>query len=152
VRELHRRIVFRSQPEIGGIYSTLPRRIAGSPVVFPNAVKIPGLMKEYGERLAKAAPEPVTSFDAHFRLVAIHPFTDGNGRTARLLMNLLLLREGYPPVAVRPEDRKTYLDTLEHASMRGDIKPFQTFMHRRLDATLGEYLSALQEALPEPKP
>jgi Fic family protein len=152
VRELHRRIVFRSQPEIGGIYSTLPRRIAGSPVVFPNAVKIPGLMKEYGEWLAKAAPEPVTSFDAHFRLVAIHPFADGNGRTARLLMNLLLLREGYPPVAVRPEDRKTYLDTLEQASMREDIKPFQTFMHQRLDATLGEYLSALQEALPtEPK-
>jgi Fic family protein len=152
VRELHRRIVARSQPEIGGIYSRLPRRIAGSPVVFPNAVKIPELMKDYGERLAKAAPEPAASFDAHFRLVAIHPFADGNGRTARLLMNLLLLREGYPPVAVRPEDRKTYLDTLEHASMRDDLKPFQTFMHERLDATLGEYLSALQEALPpEPK-
>ncbi len=152
VRELHRRIVARSQPEIGGIYSTLPRRIAGSPVVFPNAVKIPGLMQEYGEWLANAPPEPATSFDAHFRLVAIHPFADGNGRTARLLMNLLLLREGYPPVAVRPEDRKTYLDTLEQASMREDLKPFQTFMHQRLDATLGEYLSALQEALPpEPK-
>jgi Fic family protein len=152
VRELHRRIVFRSQPEIGGIYSTLPRRIAGSPVVFPNAVKIPGLMKEYGEWLAKTDPQPATSFDAHFRLVAIHPFADGNGRTARLLMNLLLLRGAYPPVAVRPEDRKTYLDTLEQASMRDDIKPFQTFMHKRLDATLGEYLSALQEALPpEPK-
>jgi Fic family protein len=148
VRELHRRIVFRSQPEIGGIYSTLPRRIAGSPVVFPNAVKIPGLMKEYGEWLAKATPEPAISFDAHYQLVAIHPFSDGNGRTARLLMNLLLLREGYPPVAVRPEDRKTYLDTLEQASIRKDIKPFQTFMHERLDATLGEYLSALQEALP----
>jgi Fic family protein len=149
VRELHRRIVFRSQPEIGGIYSTLPRRIAGSPVVFPNAVKIPGLMKEYGEWLANAAPEPATSFDAHFRL---HPFADGNGRTARLLMNLLLLRGGYPPVAVRPEDRKTYLDTLEDASMRDNLKPFQTFMHERLEATLGEYLSALQEALPpEPK-
>jgi Fic family protein len=152
VRELHRRIVFRSQPEIGGIYSTLPRRIAGSPVVFPNAVKIPGLMKEYGEWLAKTAPEPAASFDAHYRLVAIHPFSDGNGRTARLLMNLMLLRGGYPPVAVRPEDRKTYLDMLEHASMREDLKPFQTFMHQRLDATLGEYLSALQEALPrEPK-
>src|SRR5215472_16373931 len=62
VRELHRRIVFRSQPEIGGIYSTLPRRIAGSPVVFPNALKIPGLMKEYGEWLSRAAPEPATSF------------------------------------------------------------------------------------------
>jgi Fic family protein len=152
VRELHRRIVFRSQPEIAGIYSTLPRRIAGSPVIFPNPVKIPQLMKEYGEWLGKAQPVPAASFDAHYRLVAIHPFADGNGRTARLLMNLLLLREGYPPVAVRPEDRKTYLDTLEQASVRNDIKPFQIFMHQRLDATLGEYLSALQEALPpEPK-
>ena len=61
-------------------------------------------------------------------------------------MNLLLLREGYPPVAGRPEDRKTYLDTLEEVSVRDDLKPFQTFMHRRLDATLGEYLSALQES------
>ena len=150
VREMHRRIVARSQPEIGGVYSTLPRRIAGSPVVFPNAVKIPGLMKDYGEWLAKCAPEPAASFDAHFRLVAIHPFADGNGRTARLLMNLLLLREGYPPVAVPPKDRKIYLDTLEHASMQQDLTPFQTFMHQRLDATLGEYLSALQEGrLPE---
>jgi Fic family protein len=148
VRELHRRIVLRSQPEIGGIYSTLPRRIAGSPVVFPNPFKIPGLMKEYGEWLAEATPEPATSFHAHFRLVAIHPFADGNGRTARLLMNLLLLRGGYPPVAVRPEDRKTYLDTLEDASVRDNLKPFQTFLYERLDATLGEYLSVLHEALP----
>lgn len=61
-------------------------------------------------------------------------------------MNLLLLRGGCPPVAVRPEDRKTYLDTLEHASMREDIQPFQTFMHQRLDTTLGEYVTALEEA------
>lgn len=148
VLELHRRIVFRSQPGIGGIYSTLPRRIAGSPVVFPNAAKVPGLMKDYGEWLAHAAPEPATSFDAHFRLVAIHPFSDGNGRTARLLMNLLLLRGGYPPVAVRPEDRKTYLETLEYASIRSDLTAFQIFMYQRLDATLVEYLRTLQEALP----
>ncbi len=144
VRELHRRIVFRSQPEIAGMYSTLPRRVAGSPVVFPNPAKVPALMKEYGEWLAGVEPEPAASFDAHFRLVAIHPFADGNGRTARLLMNLLLLRDGYPPVAVRPEDRKTYLDALEHASMHEDNKPFLMFMYQRLDATLGEYLSALQ--------
>jgi Fic family protein len=148
VRELHRRIVARSQPEIGGIYSTLPRRIAGSPVIFPNPAKIPQLMKDYGAWLAHAEPLPAHSFDAHFRLVAIHPFSDGNGRTARLLMNLILLRGGYPPVAVRPEDRKTYLDTLEHASLSDDLKPFQTFMHQRLDSTLEEYLSALQEAQP----
>jgi Fic family protein len=119
---------------------------------LPNAAKIPQLMQDFGEWLAKAEPLPATSFDAHFRLAAIHPFADGNGRTARLLMNLLLLREGYPPVAVRPEDRKTYLDTLQHASMQDDLKPFQTFLHQRLDATLGEYLSAFEEALlPEPR-
>lgn len=145
-RELHRRIVSRSQPEIGGIYSTLPRRIAGSPVVFPNALKIPELMRGYGEWIAQAVSEPATSFDAHYRLVAIHPFADGNGRTARLVMNVLLLRGGYPPVAVRPEDRKAYLDILEHASMREDLAPFQMFMHERLDATLAEYLKVLQEA------
>jgi Fic family protein len=148
VRELHRRIVFRSQPEIGGVYSTLPRRIAGSPVIFPNAAKIPQLMKDFGEWLSKAEPVPAASFDAHFRFVAIHPFSDGNGRAARLLMNLLLLRGGYPPVAVRPEDRKSYLDALEHASTRDDLRPFHTFMHQRLDATLAEYLRVLQEALP----
>ena len=148
VRELHRRIVFRSQPDIGGVYSRFPRRIAGSPVVFPNPVKIPALMREYGEWLLGAPPEPAASFEAHFRLVAIHPFSDGNGRTARLLMNLLLIRGGYPPVAVRPEDRKTYLDALEHASMRRDSRedtgPFQAFLHARLDETLGEYLSLLK--------
>lgn len=144
VRELHRRIVARSQPDIGGIYSVLPRRIAGSPAVFPNAVKIPQLMKEFGEWLGDTGPEPAGSFDAHFRLVAIHPFSDGNGRTARLLMNLLLLRSGYPPVAVRPADRKTYLDTLEHASIQNDLKPFHTMMQERLIATLADYLSVLQ--------
>src|SRR5579864_7483073 len=79
VRELHRRIVARSQPEIAGFYSTLPRRIAGSPVVFPNAAKIPSLMKDFGEWLSGIGPAPAASFDAHFRLVAIHPFADGNG-------------------------------------------------------------------------
>ena len=145
VRELHRRIVARSQPEIGVIYSTLPRRIVGSPVVFPNAAKIPHLMKEFAERLRNAEPLPLAAFDAHFRLVAVHPFADSNGRTARLLMNLLLLRSGYPPVAVRPEDRKTYLDSLERASVSEDLLPFYTFMCERLDATLGEYLSMLRQ-------
>jgi Fic family protein len=138
VRDLHRRIVARSEPGIAGIYSPHARRIAGSPVVFPNPLKVPDLMRA----------TPAAAFDAHFRLTAIHPFSDGNGRTSRLLMNLLLLRAGYVPLAVRPEDRSRYLDTLEHGSLAGDLQPFQTFMHERLDATLGSYLDALREALP----
>lgn len=147
VRELHRRIVARSEPDIAGIYSPHRRRIAGSPVVFPNPLKIPDLMQDFGRRIEHAEPAPAAAFDAHFRLTAIHPFSDGNGRTARLLMNLLLIRWGYVPVAVRLEDRKVYLDALEHGSLAGDLAPFQSFMHRRLDETLTDYIDAVQESL-----
>ena len=99
------------------------------------------------------ASDPASAFEAHYRLVSIHPFADGNERAARLLMNLILIRGGYPPV--RPEDRKAYLDNLERASLTEDedLTPYRILMHRRLDATLGEYLSALHEALaPEARP
>jgi Fic family protein len=145
VRELHRRVVARSEPGIAGAYSRHPRRIAGSPVAFPNAAKIPELMAAFGRALEAAPATPAAAFDAHFRLTAIHPFSDGNGRTARLLMNLMLLRGGYPPVAVRPEDRSAYLDALERGSLADDLGPFQTLLHERLDATLGEYLAVLRE-------
>jgi Fic family protein len=145
--ELHRRIVARSQPKIAGIYSDHARRIAGSAVVFPNPLKIPQLMETFGAWLAGAPGNPASAFDGHFRLTAIHPFSDGSGRTARLLMNLMLLRGGYPPVAVRPEDRARYLDALERGSLAEDLGPFQIFMHERLLATLKDYLGALREGL-----
>lgn len=147
VRELHRRIVARSQPDIAGMYSRFPRRIAGSAVTFPNPVKIPGLIQDFGAWLETAPSTPAVIFEAHFRLTAIHPFGDGNGRTARLLMNLLMLRGGYPPVAVRPEDRSDYLAALEEGSLAEDLSAFQTLMHTRLDATLDEYLGAVRAAV-----
>jgi Fic family protein len=149
VRELHRRIVFRSQAEIGGVYSTLPRRIAGSPAVFPRPLKIRMSMKGFWEWLEEEEASATAGFVAHYRLLAIHPFGDGpfgdgNGRTARLLMNLLLIRGGYPPIAVRPEDRKAYVDALEVASVREDTGPFLVLMHERLNDTLAEYLRLLE--------
>ena len=143
VVELHRRVVARSQPGIAGIYSPHPRRVAGSPVVFPNPLKVPRLMEAFGHWLAAAPGTPTRAFEAHFRLTAIHPFSDGNGRAARLMMNLMLLRVGYPPVPVGPADRKAYLDALETASLTDDLGPFQRFMHERLEATLEDYLGAL---------
>jgi Fic family protein len=143
VCELHQRIVARSNPSIAGIYSSHVRRIAGSRVVFPNPAKIPVLMNEFGQWLGVVSLTSENAFTAHFRLAAIHPFSDGNGRTSRLLMNLLLIRKGYPPIAVRPVDRREYLETLEIASLTDNLKPFQILMHERLDATLDDYLKAL---------
>ncbi len=148
VCQLHSRIVARSQPQIAGIYSPHARRIAGSQVVFPNPAKVPVLMQDLGVELERCPQTSTAAFDAHFRLTAIHPFSDGNGRTARLLMNLLLIRGGYPPVAVRPEDRKAYLDALETGSLGNDLDAFQALMHRRLDETLTDYLGALSQSIP----
>ena len=60
---------------------------------------------------------------AHYKLVYIHPFVDGNGRTSRLLMNLILMQSGYPPVIIRKQDRLNYYQFLETAN-EGDIRPF----------------------------
>ena len=149
VTELHRRIVLRSAPEIAGIYSMFSRRITGSAVVFPNPAKLPTLMAEMGDWLAAAEASPLIAFEAHRRLVRIHPFSDGNGRTARLLMNLILLRAGYPPIAVRPQDRDAYLGSLEEAHLIENATPFFALLTERLRATLIDYLDVVSEALPE---
>lgn len=146
VTELHRRIVLRSQPEIAGVYSAHPRRVAGSAAIFPNPAKLPALMAAFGAWLEAGPGVPQGAFEAHFRLTAIHPFADGNGRAARLLMNLLLIRGGYPPVAVRPEDRAAYLDALETASVSGDKSAFLTLAKHRLRDTLADYVGALGES------
>jgi Fic family protein len=125
----------------------LPRRIAGSRAVFPNPAKIPDLMAEFGAWLAVAAPSCANAFDAHWRLTAIHPFADGNGRAARLLMNLLLLRGGYPPIAVRPEDRLAYLAALETGSTTGELGPFGDLMATRLADTLAAYVEVVKESV-----
>ena len=147
VCELHRRIVARSQPAIAGVYSPHARRIAGSGVVFPNPVKVPSLMEAFGRSLEAAPATPEAAVTAHYDLTAIHPFGDGNGRTARLLMNLMLIRAGYPPVAVRPEDRARYIASLEEGQLGGGDGAFKAFMYRRLDNTLEDYLELLRESV-----
>jgi Fic family protein len=151
VTELHRRIVLRSRPEIAGLYSEFARRIRGSAVIFPAAHKLPGLMEAFGAELEEGQATPDAAFDAHLRLVSIHPFSDGNGRTARLLMNLILIRGGWPPISVRPEDRDEYLAALEAAQLNEERVLYDTLMYRRLDATLADYVGLMREALVDGK-
>jgi Fic family protein len=108
---------------------------------FPSPAEIPALMGDFAKWLGATADTPDMAFTAHRRLVAIHPFNDGNGRAARLLMNLILIRAGYPPIAVRPEDRPAYILALQQSQ-------FDTLLYMRLDATLGEYVEALQPSPP----
>lgn len=102
-------------------------------------------MAEFGKWLEGEPSTPETATMGHLRLIAIHPFSDRNSRTARLLMNLILLRGGYPPVAIRPEDRMPYLASLERYSNGKDPGEYRVFMFRRLDETLDAYLALLSE-------
>ncbi|XP_059485970.1 protein adenylyltransferase Fic [Neocloeon triangulifer] len=81
---------------------------------------------------------------AHYKLVYIHPFTDGNGRTSRLLMNLILMQAGYAPVIIPRQDRQKYYEYLEMAN-NGDIRPFVRFVADCAERTLDLYLWATSE-------
>src|SRR5580698_313201 len=117
MRNLHRLTMQRSSPDIAGRYADLARyvRTETGRHAFPSPAEIPALMGDLASWLRTVPDTPETAFTAHRRLVDIHPFNDGNGRTARLLMNLILVRGGYPPVAVRPEDRLEYIRALQEA-------------------------------------
>jgi Fic family protein len=153
VRNLHKLVVQRSDPEIAGRYADGVRYTPAETGrhTFPSPAEVPPLMSDFAAWLRTAPNTPEAAFAAHRRLVDIHPFNDGNGRTARLLMNLVLIRGGYPPVAVRPEDRLEYIRSLAQEQAGDSPDRFNALLYRRLDATLGEYLIALQEALP-PEP
>lgn len=147
VLALHAAVVKRTLPEEAGLYSRHQRRIRGSVAVFPSPVKIPTLMGEFGAWLAAASPTAENAVEAHWRLVAIHPFSDGNGRTARLLANLLLARGGYAPLVVAPEHRKRYLDALERRQLELASLDYAAFMAERLEAALDDQIANLRESL-----
>ena len=145
IREIHRLVLARADPEEAGRYSRHQRAIAGSPLMLPSPAEIPALMGDLAAWLASAPASHETAFEAHYRLVTVHPFSDGNGRAARLLMNLLLLRAGYPPVVIGPEERVAYLDALQARQLRDDAEPWRTFMAARLDASLTHHLMMLEK-------
>lgn len=148
VRTLHSLVVAKSQPKVAGRYADLPRYVNTERGLFefPPPLEVPVMMRDFAAWLGAAEPVPATAFEAHRRLVAIHPFSDGNGRTARLLMNLVLARAGYPPIAVRPEDRPAYIAALEADQSGRGHELFDSLLYRRLDQTLDMYLDAARVA------
>jgi Fic family protein len=138
-----------------GRYRNIRVKISGSAVILPNPQKVPDLMAELIHWLStedKMHPIELAG-EAHFRLVSIHPFIDGNGRTARLLMNLILMMSGYPPALIRKEDRLAYIDALEKAQLGGSRDDYNKIIMTAVDRSLDIYLNALEDkeetAIPE---
>lgn len=120
-------------------------RISGANFVPPNANKVSDLLDELIDFVNKNplqlnAIELATIF--HHKLVYIHPFFDGNGRTVRLAMNLLLMREGFPPAIILKNDRKKYYDALNLAN-KGNYQKLTLLMCQALERSLNIYLNAM---------
>ncbi len=129
---------------IQGNYRDSEVRIVGSELIPPKPGEVPGLLDSlFGSfRTERKALHPVelASF-LHNGLVKIHPFTDGNGRTARLLMDWVLLRNRFPPVIIEVTSKERYYKAIEDAD-RGDQKPFAEFLANQL---LAQYTVALPD-------
>ncbi|KRT78842.1 hypothetical protein AMK59_7302 [Oryctes borbonicus] len=145
ILEIHRRVMGHVRPLQSGIFREEQVFVGGH--VPPSPEELPHLMEMYVEWLNSDEAQSMHPVRyaalAHYKLVDIHPFTDGNGRTSRLIMNLILLRSGYPPVIISKGDRKKYYKYLKLAN-KGDLRPFVRFIAYSTDETLNTYLGSSQ--------
>ena len=84
------------------------------------------------------------ALEAHYQLVTIHPFVDGNGRTARLLMNMVLLMMGYPAAIISKNDRLSYINSLEKAQLGGAKDDYKKIIMKAVNRSLDLYLKSAQ--------
>ncbi|MBU1197290.1 Fic family protein [Candidatus Micrarchaeota archaeon] len=145
VLSLHAAVLDKIDSPNAGFYRHEQVYIQGSKLTLPNWRKVPEMMKTvFGEfKARKTRIEAVYSaVKIHYETVRIHPFVDGNGRLARLLMNLRLMRAGFPPMVLRREERRAYYSALEKAD-KGDFRPISMLVAKDVEAALDLYLDSV---------
>lgn len=151
--DLHQLVLDKIDDQNAGIYRQVDVMITGALFDPPPYEEVPELMSNFFVWLNSAGGQypVITATKAHYKLVAIHPFSDGNGRTARLLMNLILMRAGYPPAIIRKEDRKDYLCVLGSVDADNNLAPFVELIIKAVNRSLDIYLKALTGSPSEKK-
>lgn len=142
VRQLHQLVVRETEKEYAGKYRDGAVMIGGSKQIPPDAVDVPRLMQElivWFRKNEKTLHPIVLSALLHHKLVAIHPFFDGNGRTSRLFMNITLMRIGFPLAIILKTDRKKYYSVLQKAD-EGDAEPLVLFIAQAVERSLDIYI------------
>lgn len=127
IKDLHRIVLQSVDPLNAGCYRQQNVLISGAGFTPPHFLHVQERMEAFCSWCAGAAASlhPVErAARAHADFVNIHPFVDGNGRTARLIMNLELLRAGFPVVVVPVEERGAYYANLDAVAVQGDYAPF----------------------------
>ena len=145
ILSLHSLVLRSIEDDFAGRLRNAGVRISGANFIPPNASKVSDLLEELityvnGNPQQLHIIELATVF--HHKLVWIHPFFDGNGRTVRLAMNLLLMKYGFPPAIILKNDRKKYYEALNQAN-NGHYQKLMLLMCQACERTLNIYLSAL---------
>ena len=146
IKAIHKIILDGINDEWAGKYRRTEVFIRGSDAEFPAPNAVYYAMQEFIQWLqGQKVSHPVrVAAEAHFKLVSIHPFVDGNGRTARLLMNLILIVHGYPIAVIRNEDRVEYLASFGIARKQNNMQPFYDLVERAVERSLDAYINAEQ--------
>ncbi|MBK7962680.1 MAG: Fic family protein [Bdellovibrionales bacterium] len=149
VRSLQKLIVRDLDVEDAGNYRKGSVMIAGSKHKPPEAFEVAHLMRDlivWIKKNAKVLHPVELAAKAHHKLVQIHPFTDGNGRTARLFMNLILMQNGYPLVVILKNDRQKYYRALEKAD-QGQSADMERFIAQAVERSMSLYLKAFNSPI-----
>lgn len=152
IKQIHNLILRRIAPDEAGRYRQLDVKAAGTEYFYPPHYLLKDLMPEFIQWLnstnAKSLHPLEYAAQAHLRFVSIHPFRDGNGRTGRLLMNLLLLQSGYPIVVIYNQVRAAYIDAIALAQQQnGSIDPLLDLIFNAAQESLIETLQILATAV-----
>lgn len=145
ILEVHALVLANIEKEHAGRYRTSGVRISGANFIPPNALKVDQYMDELISWVNTGSSHLHPLVQAcifHHRFVWIHPFFDGNGRSARLLFNLLLMKQGYPPAIILKNDRKKYYDALNKANL-GEYSKLLLLIIQAMERSLDIYLSSL---------
>ena len=126
-----------------GTYKTTPnhvKTVTGEIFYFASPEETPAKMQELMDWLrernqAKDLDPVLLATEYHYRFIRIHPFDDGNGRIARLLMNFILMQNAYPPVIIKSEDKENYYSALQQADS-DDIEYFFSYISERVISSL----------------
>ncbi|MBI2450339.1 MAG: Fic family protein [Candidatus Nealsonbacteria bacterium] len=153
IRLFHQIVTQDIDREWAGKYRNSAVLIGGADHKPPEAIEVPKLMenliKWIGKNQKKLHPVELAAI-IHHKITAIHPFFDGNGRTARLIMNVILMRAGYPLSVILKNDRKKYYHTLAQADKK-DSTPFVRFIFQSVERSLDIYLKVLTPGKPREK-
>lgn len=143
IREIHSLVMKGQGHGDTGAYRTLDVKAAGTEFVYPSWITVPEQMRDFVQWLVVLGNEhPIErASEAHQRFVTIHPFRDGNGRVGRLLLNLLLLKSGYPIAVIPVERRAEYIDSLVKAQSGGSGSDLLWLVLDAVEASLRETLA-----------